>query len=354
MSTAPLVFNQRHYDKIHVIHNGDPGAGFSALITYALNGVRRAESFNWLPVVDFTRNDTPHFYDPEYGNNVWEYYFEPVADLGSTKLRQWLESGKVNSEQIHRYTDAEVVEWHVIDPDRITTFWGPTDVDDRQTWMAEKRQLGREYVGKYVRLKPHIGNKLERLHARLFHAPVMFGVHIRGTDFSYAKPTAIDEYFVAIETRIEQQGLADFGIFLATDQLQFVTAFNQRFPNRVVTCDAARSSNDVAPFKLKDVSAYKKGEDVLLDILLLSRCDYLFKSVSAVGEYALWFNPRLECTDFALTSEYLPDKSIFWTGVYLKLDVDNKGPVRIALLTWTRIAGQVIENYWHRLLRLLR
>jgi len=355
MKSDPVSFEGKDYDKVHLIHGGDPTAGFSALITYALNGVRRARLNNWLPVVDFSPENTPHFYDADRGNNAWEYYFEPVAGLGSSQLQQWLQSGKLGADQVHRYTDEQVVDWHVNDPDRITTFWGPVEVEDRQAWMAEKRQLGREYVGNYVRLKPHIREKLERLHKDLFRFDYMFGVHIRGTDFSYARPTTVDEYFVALEEKIEALGVANYGIFLATDQNQFVDTFEARYPGRIVTTDAMRSSNEVVPYRFKNMSPYKKGEDPLLDILLLARCDYLFKSVSAVGEYAMWFNPSLECTDFALTNEYRHLKSsVYWTGVYLMSDLDNKGPMRIRLLTWLRIGRQMVDNFGSRIGRKLR
>lgn len=350
MST-PININGKEYDRIHVIHNGDPGAGFSALITYALNGVRRANMHNWLPVVDFSQNNTPHFYDAEYGDNVWGYYFEPIAGISSDTLAEWLKQGKVLPDQIHRFTDAQVVDWHVNDPDRVTTFWGPEQVEDKSTWMDQKRQLGREFVAKYIRPKKNILDKVERLYNELIGDQYMLGVHMRGTDFSYASPTKPEDYFRAIEAKIEESGISDWGIFLATDQTQFVSAFEQRFPDRVVTCDVARSTSDVAPFKRKDVSPYKKGEDVLIDILLLSKCQYLFKSVSAVGEYALWFNPSLECTDFALTSEFESDKALFWKGAYLKLDVDNKGALRVAWLTMTRIISQIVEHYWRRIIK---
>jgi hypothetical protein len=192
-------------------------------------------------------------------------------------------------------------------------------------------------------------DKLERLCVELIGERYMLGVHMRGTDFSYAKPTALDDYFSAIEAKINELRVSNWGIFLATDQTQFVTAFEQRFPGRVAMYDALRSDSDIAPFKREDVSPFKKGEDVLLDILLLSRCQYLFKSVSAVGEYAMWFNTELECTDFALTSEFESDKALFWTGAYLKLDVDNKGPLRIAWLTVTRIGSQIVEHVHQRL-----
>jgi len=349
-----VTFGEHQYDLIHVVHNGDRGAGFSALVTYALNGVRRAHERNWLPVVEFTAAETPHFHDPAYGDNVWEYYFEPVAGLSSGQLREWLEAGKVTHEQVHRFSDRETVDWHVGDPDRITTFWGREQVHDRAAWMERKRRLGRDFVRRYVRLKPQIVEKFDQLCERLIRPGVTFGVHIRGTDFYYARPTQPEAYFGAIEAKGRELGYSEFRIFLATDQQQFVTAFETRFPGRVATCDALRSGNDIAPFKLRDVSPYKKGEDVLLDMLLLSSCAYLFKSVSAVGEYAMWFNPALECTDFALTSEFVSDKPLLWAGAYLTLDVDRQGPLRVALWRAARIAIQVAQKLGRRLLRAWR
>jgi hypothetical protein len=38
---------------------------------------------------------------------------------------------------------------------------------------------------------------------------------------------------------------------------------------------------------------YRKGEDVLLDALLLAHADFLISSASAVSEFAVYFNPSL-------------------------------------------------------------
>jgi hypothetical protein len=220
--------------------------------------------------------------------------------------------------------------------------------------MAAKRRLGREFVGRYVRPKPRVLDKVERLAERLIGPGPTLGVHIRGTDFYYARPTAPDAYFRAIEARLRELGITDFRIFVATDQAQFVTAFERRFPGRVATSDALRSTNDVAPFRMSDAGPYRKGEDVLVDILLLSRCDYLFKSVSAVGEYAMWFNPALECTDFALTAEFLATKPAFRAGAYLGLDVDGRGRLGVATLRGARIATQVAHALRRRATKMWR
>ena len=38
---------------------------------------------------------------------------------------------------------------------------------------------------------------------------------------------------------------------------------------------------------------YKKGEDALMDCLLLSRCSFLLKSSSALSQFAVYFNLAL-------------------------------------------------------------
>ena len=47
---------------------------------------------------------------------------------------------------------------------------------------------------------------------------------------------------------------------------------------------------------------------MLLDTLLLSRCDFLLKSNSAVSEFAIYFNPKLidNSYDFAIVDRETP------------------------------------------------
>ena len=52
--------------------------------------------------------------------------------------------------------------------------------------------------------------------------------------------------------------------------------------------------------------AFERGLDVLLDIALLARTDFVFKGASAVGEWALWLNPELDCWDAAIDATYRP------------------------------------------------
>lgn len=161
--------------------------------------------------------------------------------------------------------------------------------------------------------------KVEAFWSEWIRPQTTLGVHIRGTDFAYAEPTAPKSYFDAISHHLAANKIKNYRIFLATDQVQFVDMFRNRYGDRVLTYDCLRSISDAVPFKFSTESPYRRGEDVLIDILLLSRTDFIFKGAAAAGEYALWFNPRLRCHDFALQSAFDPRPGDQLVSAYRKL-----------------------------------
>ena len=325
MNTHPVIDQ-----KIRLIHNVDEGAGFTALMVYALNGVRKAVENNELPVVNYDKKTTLHFYEPTIGENIWEYFFEPVASVSYEQLKKYLNENLIGEQDILQYSSKEIYHTHLKDKGRLATFWAMEEPGDKVEFMTEKRALGRTFVKKYIRVKPTILQKVEAFRQEKFKAKFIIGVHIRGTDFAYAKPTSIDQYFESIDAFIQDKKLKEYQVFLATDQEQYVVLFKEKYGDKVITYEALRSKNDVSPFQFKNASGYKKGEDVLIDILLLSSSQYLFKSAAAVGEMALWFNDELSCTDFALESQFENAKFYQLKSTYLKLNVDKKS--RISLL----------------------
>ncbi|MCZ6671644.1 MAG: hypothetical protein O7C75_01770, partial [Verrucomicrobia bacterium] len=113
----------QRFDGFLLIKTHDPGAGLSVLMTYALNGVRNAISRNLLPVINFEGSVNRYFYDPQVGENIWEYYWEPVMGLSTNELDDLVVKGIVSWNQIASINLKETAYWHQIDPDRIGTFW---------------------------------------------------------------------------------------------------------------------------------------------------------------------------------------------------------------------------------------
>ena len=331
--TDYLSVQGRTFDKFCVIQHASPDCGFFALVTTVLNSIRVALKNNWLPVVNLDRQVSDYFYDAAHGENIWDYYFEPVMQLSYETLAKLVEAKQVDSALVHTFNDRSRVN-QILRPDDLDSishfgrFDNPAEMAE---WMTRKRVLGRAYVAKYVHVKPHISSIVEAFYSRHLQAFHTYGVHIRGTDFGYAEPTSPETYFRAIQERVSKDRKDNIRIFLATDQEQFVDSFRHEFGSMLVTYASMRSRSEVAPFQFKQASPYRKGEDVLVDALLLAKCGFLFKCASAVGEYAMYFNPALECHDFALDSRWDPSHS---APASLKLNVNRLPPVlwRTALI----------------------
>ncbi len=334
----------------HLIQHIDGNAGFCAMLTYTLNGIRMAVRDGTIPVVHYGREATWFFYDSSHGENVWEYYFEPVSTVRYEQLRTALDCNLVSQERVHSFTKRQICDWHHSDPDRIATFWAKDVPDDPSPWMEAKRALGRKYVSEYIRVKPHITGKVDAFWDAWIRPQFTIGVHIRGTDFAYAEPTSPLTYLAAIDQFLADRGTDPCRIFLATDQNQFVDLFRQQYGERLITYDSLRSNRGRPPFKFSSGRPYKRGEDVLIDVLLLSRCDFLFKGAAAGGEYALWFNPSLRCHDFALESHFDPRPVRHLVSAYRKLDIAQWSPPLWSPRRWRSES----EDLWRSLRRRLR
>jgi len=315
----PLVYNGHLYEGIALIHNPDCNAGLSVLMTYALNGIKQSLARNWLPVINFDNQYNTFFYSPKHGENIWEYFWNPVMGLSYKDVEAHLKHGKIKPDQIKRFKSEDIFFWHTQDKERIATFWLESNPVDPSIWMKEKRKLGRYYVKKFIDIKENIKEKASNFSKQNFNNTFLFTVHIRGTDFSYAEPTNHKKYFKKIEEIIKRKNLQDYQVFLATDQTQFVGLFKKHFGSKLITYNSARGSSFIAPFKLQQVDPYKKGEDVLIDILLLSEGDHILKCAASVGEYATWFSNNIEITDFALESRYVNNNHFLCKTGYEKL-----------------------------------
>lgn len=323
-----LLWNGERYQGFLVIQNHDLHAGFSALLLYALNGIRKAESTHSIPIIDFNRDNCSSFYDSKMGESIWQYFFESVSPCSYEQVKLGVEEGLLPEGAVCILSRDETSKTHQYDPDRIATFWAWDVPKNKQQWMTDKRSLGRQYVRQYVNPKQHIDEKVEQFVATSFSENTI-GVQIRGTDFAYAEPVPISVYLQEVDRLLLQYEDSDTSVFVATDQNQYLDQFKNAFGEKVIYLNALRSNNHIAPFRFDDVGGYSKGEDVLLDILLLSRCHHLVKGPAAVGEIALWFNQSDRVTDFALISKFNQKGYALQESTYAQLNIDQKSNVQL-------------------------
>lgn len=327
----PLTWQGRRYEKVYIIQNHDLHAGFGALLIYALNGIRKAKAIKAIPVIDFNAKNSPYFYDSSKGEDVWNYFFESITPYALHDVLSWEKRSEIDSDKI-LYTDPHDAHMgHQYDSDRLATFWAWETPTDKAAWMRNKRALGRSYIKKYLSPQAEIKNKVERFVSTYFKEDFIIGVHIRGTDFHYATPTPIEAYLQKIDNLLTEKHIGNYKIFVATDQEQYLQIFKEHYGGKILSWNSIRSDNYVSPYRFDNVSGYQKGEDVLIDILLLSKCNYVFKGASAVGEIALWFCDHNNITDFAIESEFYRKELGELESTYSQLNLGNRGAFHVKL-----------------------
>jgi hypothetical protein len=124
-----------------------------------------------------------------------------------------------------------------------------------------------------------------------------------------AKKVPPEAYFPFVDAWIEAH--PDALVFVATDERSYHRRVTARYgewrasgepAGRVVSAARGYESRNVIADASRG-SGHSKGVDVLLDALLLSKCDFLLKSASAVAEFAIWASLRLHAAHIDLQWE---------------------------------------------------
>ena len=279
-------------------------------MTFVLNQILYCEKHGLLPVVYFGpwSVDGPNAYhDPERGDNMWDYYFEPVAEYTYSDIQALIVDPKhpVTEKNLVHLDDDDLSYLHGGNPDSIYNYpYGYyTDLEENpDDWYAQQRHKAQILIEKYIRVRKELVAEVDAFVENKFKDHRVLGLHIRGTDKGCAsearhisKIIPPEKYFPHIDEYIQQHPGAK--IFLATDQAQYVEQMQAKYASRILSQSTILSDSQVNSFQKQDGNNYEKGKEVLLDCLILSRCHQLLKCASAVGEYAHYFNADLTSLD---------------------------------------------------------
>lgn len=312
----------QNFKGIYIIDMNLEGAGFGAMMLQTLNQIRYCERHNYLPVVNYNDGCKSPFFDATLGDNMWDQYFAPlVHPYDYTTILSYCHNPNhpLSFSDLVNIPDAEMLKICEHHNDSIYPFtfadWRDNPPDNIEAWYQKQRNKGHETLSRYIRIKPEITYRVELFWNTYLKGYDVLGVHIRGTDLMYAPPVSPAEYFEFIDNWLKNNNNPK--VFVATDQYQYLTAFQARYGDTIVACDCSRSTDEVVPFNMKDISAYKKGTDVLMDMLMLSRTRFLIKGTSNVGEFAMYINPDLKCLDLSICKQFAfgQDYGKGWNGV---------------------------------------
>ena len=122
----------------------------------------------------------------------------------------------------------------------------------------------------------------------------ILGIHFRGTSYKktpgHPFPPTKDQIFIFLKKIIEKEKIEK--IFLATEELDYLEFFKKKFPNNLNFIGSSYRSNKNDAFKIypRNLHRYKLGREILLETMLLSRCDIFLYSNSNVSKAVIGLN----------------------------------------------------------------
>ncbi len=257
---ASISYGQHSYI---LTHRPGSGALFSVFHTVlgALDFMETNSDCSGLQVN--VKDESFYYYDKEYGENWWEYYFEPI-DLGQ------------KTDVVKKFPHCKKIAFAL----------------NSEFHMSRKR--GNELIQKYIFLKPRVQDRINNFYEINFQGNYVIGVHYRGTDKCCdADVVPYKDVYEHLQPIIKNH--RNYKIFVATDDYYFLTYMNAHFPGSIIAINAIRSDKGTGvhnEFDKKNRN-YKKGEDAVVDCILLSKCNLLLKTSSNLSNCSIKFNPNI-------------------------------------------------------------
>jgi hypothetical protein len=155
---------------------------------------------------------------------------------------------------------------------------------------------GARLLYKYLRLKPHITTMVDDFWKTFSLSGPVVGVHYRGTDKTSEAPRVSWDHCLNVLENYLRNDPTIQAVFVASDEQAFIDFIKKSMVNVLVFShdDHYRSLDGRPVHTATDGGGYEKGEDALVNALLLSKCSTLIRTTSMLSACASLFNPDLK------------------------------------------------------------
>ena len=185
-------------------------------------------------------------------------------------------------------------------------FWGTGRDHLKGRRLQEHRRVYHSTVLKWLEItNKHVLEQVRQTCVQFLDERFCIGIHRRVGNAQLAdlqsdgKVPSLEMFIravEAIESLLTKEGIAEHAIFLATDDAEAADEFKRAFgPRLIVRSDVQRTTSDAAEVHFRDWDrlSISDAEDVVVDTVLLSKCDVLVHASSSVSTIASIMNPAL-------------------------------------------------------------
>ena len=280
ISVTKLLDKKRYY----IIRRRAPWAGFYANYLYVAGHVVYAQKKGYIPVVDMQNYPTLYNENDVFKGtmNSWEYYFEQPGGVNletALQSKNYILSDYSTMREYIPYKDG---------PSYFEIDWKKAEniVSVIKNDLAPKKEI--------------IDSAVSFWNEKCIGKTVL-GVHYRGTDKkqhvkNHFLSATLTNYLKSVEQCMDEYN-PDI-ILLCTDDEEAINVFNNKYSGKVIFSNAFRAAEgDTEGIHLKKGVVrkhhnYLLGKEVIIDVTLLSYCDYFVFSHSNVATAAMFTNDR--------------------------------------------------------------
>ena len=265
------------------------GYGFWSDVDHVLGQLLLAELTGRIPVVHWGANT---LFGGAGVGNAFEQFFRPVSGATQDGLAAWGESffpakwsaANLRDNDVNKFQGpgSRTSALHLLarDEDVVVSDFH-AKVCDLMAWIEpdspwaglDYTAVYRRLVSKYLRLQPHLLARVDAFADARMAGRRWVAVHVRGSD-KVAELRDLALVNAQYQQRIEAMLQSDpgLGIFLLTDSEHFAREYREKYGDRVLAADVARSA-DTTGVHYAGHEGRKLGEEVILDCYLAARCD---------------------------------------------------------------------------------
>lgn len=202
--------------------------------------------------------------------NVWEYYFEPVSGLS--------------------YSPQDIIHNDYHAPDGSHIYW----IFNAQTQPSKekRRDIYNRIIKPFIKLNAIVQKKVDTFFETQMQGKHTIGIHLRGTDkwgeVKQVSPTTILQ-------EAQRHAGPDTQFFIATDENSLLELAKKTLQGNVIAYDSHRSQDGKPIHYFRpEFPMEVVGEEVVIEVMLLARCNKLIHTCSNVSTSVLFLNPELE------------------------------------------------------------
>ena len=264
-----IKFGDKNKNKLFYVIKRFRGGGFFSNLLFVLNHLIISDKFNSIPVVDM-ENFSNFYTEPNKINNtknVWEYLFYPVSRYS---LKGVYKSNNVIFSDDLFYKNMS------------------------KNYIDKKIEL-KKIFKKYIKIKKKYILESEDFVKKNFLKKKVLAVHWRGTDHKvlpgHPMPPTKKQIFSIVDKLIKVKKFNK--IFLITEEKKNFDTFVEKYGNLVSFYKSFRTNNrkEFDNFNKKN-HKFRLAKESLIEVLILSKLNYLICSRSNISEIAVMISNK--------------------------------------------------------------